>query len=65
MTSDRVVGLGRFSNKVLISSRRPHRNMVMRDVSYNRSHMQVVEILQHMLKLGVIVVAVFEVLLLL
>jgi len=39
MASDRVVGLGKFSNKVLISSRNPHRNMVMIVVSFqSKSH---------------------------
>ncbi len=39
IASDKVTGFGKFSNNVLISSRRPHRNMVMRAVSFqSRSH---------------------------
>jgi hypothetical protein len=39
MASDTVVGLGKFSNKVLISSWSPHWNMVMRAVLFQlRSH---------------------------
>ncbi len=39
MASDKVVGLDKFNNKVLILSRSPHRNMVMRAVSFqSKSH---------------------------
>ncbi len=39
MAFDKVVGLGKFSNKILISLRSPHQNMVMKAVSFqSRSH---------------------------